>query len=646
MKIKGISLVEQHAEKAILGIAVIALVGVAAWQIISHPNRVSMGGREVNPGDVDAILRERAEALSLQLRDDAPPKSDAFSAPPPLLHTQIQAALNGEVAPVERLARLEPALGEKLLPIDIGADTWYYEPNLPAPQIIAQVTQTADALDDGVLAQFPVLAERFSVNGGAPRGPLDMVWTTPAAQLPVLAMQRELRASATRQSPPLNQVPTPWFNDTLYVVDLICQRQELQPDGTWSEPIDIKPIPGQVSFRDRLKDVPDAALRNDVFGSLGNTSMQQELLQPEFLPTKNSAFTAPQIEETRAANQVGGTDDEVADLKRMLEARRAERARVWEKLDALGGPLTDPGKSPREPSGPEPAGPAPGGGATAPGAGGAAGGGTTGGGGGKRSTTPKAGDEDRAKKRRIQMTKTIETIDRAIDRLEKELERLQPGAAEEVVQADAVTFDLNADENVLVWAHDIDVEPGHIYRYRFVARVYNPFFARKRQLVAEQQDRADRFTLATAPSGWSDPVEVTPPVAFYLVRAEPGAGPLGLGNAVFEVFRLYDGKWSREQMSVSPGDRIGRVVDAPRGTAEGSRVDFSTDWFVVDIADDPAVEKSSSSGGAGGGIVVIQQISTGQRMELRLPQSDQSRPERQRLYKDWRETTVASTAGN
>ena len=43
---------------------------------------------------------------------------------------------------------------------------------------------------------------------------------------------------------------------------------------------------------------------------------------------------------------------------------------------------------------------------------------------------------------------------------------------------------------MLVWTHDLSVEPGATYRYRCRVFLYNPLFARSRQLLEAQQERA------------------------------------------------------------------------------------------------------------------------------------------------------------
>ena len=67
MKTKGISIWEQHIQWIVLGLAVVAFVAFTTKQFVGEPNAVSMGGRQVAPGEVDRLLEEDAERLAARL---------------------------------------------------------------------------------------------------------------------------------------------------------------------------------------------------------------------------------------------------------------------------------------------------------------------------------------------------------------------------------------------------------------------------------------------------------------------------------------------------------------------------------------------------------------------------------------------------
>lgn len=635
MKIKGISFIEQHVEKVVLGIAVAALVGVGVWQFGLRSNRVTMGGRDVEPGEVDRRLVERASELADRLRDDATIESPALDRPPAAAAKEFAASLTESVSRDARLARLSPALGGRLLPIDLGADTWYYQPRPAAPIVLVDVVQTADALDDVVVAQYPELAARFQ--DGRPK---DIVWTTPAATIDPQALIEELRRSQTSATPPKAAVPTPWYNDMVMIVDVVFEREELGPDGTWRNRVEVAPIPGQLTYRPQITAGADATLSRELLASLGDVVVQQQILQPDFLPTRNNAFIPPTL--PTSASQ--GTGNEAADeMLDVLGRMRDELTRTQTELQGLGGPIVDepaggPAAPPRDG---EREGGAGGGGGLAPPSGGGLSGGFSGqkGGGGKSSA-----DTDRDRKRRELLTRQLRRLTDRVSRLEAEIRAIAPELLIERTDEATGLIDLKGDEPVLVWAHDIGVEPGGTYRYRVMSRLFNPFFARSRQLVKEQEALAESIAMPSAWSDWSSPVDVTPPVAFFVTRASPGEGPLGAGVARFEIFRLHDGKWRRDEFSGSPGDRVGRAIDSARGglppdpgaaSTTPVRIDFGTEWYVVDIVEDLAAERRTQGDFQRSGIVVLQRAD-GKRIEIREPQRDLESEARRRLNRDWR----------
>jgi hypothetical protein len=199
--------------------------------------------------------------------------------------------------------------------------------------------------------------------------------------------------------------------------------------------------------------------------------------------------------------------------------------------------------------------------------------------GGKRGTTGSSPDDEATRSKRRLLTGQFDRLTAEVERLVAQLQKLAPDSAGVAASDDA---DLSKAESILVWAHDLAVRPGATYRYRVRLEIFNPFFARKRQLSAAQADLAEAFTLRTAVSEWSRPVSMEPEVAFFLVDAGPGEGRLGLGSAKFELFRYEDGERRRETFVVQPGDRIG---DAREAGAAKREVDFGTEWFVVDVVE-------------------------------------------------------------
>ena len=166
--------------------------------------------------------------------------------------------------------------------------------------------------------------------------------------------------------------------------------------------------------------------------------------------------------------------------------------------------------------------------------------------------------------------KRIDRIKENITRLRQKIAVSQERLAalmpeeDEVVAGDQDEIAAVEQDETMAWGHDLTVEPGRTYRYRFMIKVFNPFFGRKRSLVEDQQHLAESFTLSSAVSEWSEPIRVEPPLRVFITDASPpGNGRFGptLGKARAEVYRFYDGRQWMESFRVEP--RAGPDLSLP-----------------------------------------------------------------------------------
>ncbi len=140
--------------------------------------------------------------------------------------------------------------------------------------------------------------------------------------------------------------------------------------------------------------------------------------------------------------------------------------------------------------------------------------------------------------------------------------------------------------------------------------------------------------LASKTSSPSAAVTVDPPVAVFVTDAQSNGGSLGLGQARIELYRFFDGARRAETVQVQPGDRIGRVADRRRDSS-GS-VDFTTDWYVVDILE---------SQGDDGGATVLLRRTGDETIVVRSPRDDLSSVDRARFEDEAAPKTVAFFRG-
>jgi hypothetical protein len=173
--------------------------------------------------------------------------------------------------------------------------------------------------------------------------------------------------------------------------------------------------------------------------------------------------------------------------------------------------------------------------------------------------------------------------------------------------------DLASADSIVVWAHDLGVKAGQEYRYRAVAKVYNPFFTNGALLVDAQRKLADSFTLSSPVSEWSQPVRVLPPVLFFVTDAQAGEGKLGMGQAKVEIWRYFDGERRKQSFTVQPGDALGggKTVDG---------IEYDTGYFLVDVYAESSGDRGSADRKPS--TVVVVQNTLGDRYELRLPSDD------------------------
>lgn len=635
MKVKGISFFELHAEKFVLGIAVLLLIAVVAMQFLGGGSTVRVDNRDVGVGEVNSILKQRAEALAARLRADAPSGVDLFDGEPPVMIGTFTEAISSSISPRAGLPKGQPALASNLVPSDIADVAWYHEPRF-AGVTIGDVMQTSDAVTSPGWAALAPLGGRFESEPST----FDLTWLTPSVRIDLSALRNELLRNTPKATPPRLPIPAIWHNEALMIVDVVFERQQ-QTTAGWGEIETVGSFPTQDSYRPYLADA-DASLRDDVFEELSREARQLEVLQPDFVETVNGSFVPPTelVVASAADPEAAASSEEVSRLRRELQRFRQDEARTTARLDELGGPVRDDEEKPAGRPGGRDRGRgddgASGGGAAPPRGGGL--------GSGSGMQGRRNGDEaqdEATRRRRVALSERLQRIAAQIARTESEIARLAPGVE---LSGTAVRIpDVNEDASIVAWTHDLNVAPGAVYRYRARVEVYNPFFARTTQLVPEQQPLAAGFTIATSASDWSPPVRVAPPVSFFLARAVPAEGGLGLGTASMEVFAFRDGKRRTENFSVQPGDVIGSPATVRRGGRVLAEVDFSTGWFVVDILEDPSRDDVTGGDRAKGAIVLVARVEDPSVVEARYVEIDRSSEARRRFTDEVRAAADAES---
>jgi hypothetical protein len=640
MSTKGFNKIEQHVEKAVLGIAALVALGAVAFQFISVPV-VKVGQKDVSPGEVDALLEAKARALSSQLAD-AGIQFESGSLEPAA--PRFREGLQAEISPARSLAATSPNFNSRLLTKSgASSDQWFYVPVVP-PLRMKGVDEHADALTAASAAKAKAVSPFLAglADFSSVEGPKDVVWTTPYAVIDLKALRAELRRGKPDSTPPLSPVPSIWYEERANppIVDIVFERRKREASGQWGA-AEVVPVFAERSDELMLRDeiaAPPMGFRSEAFALLGDEVNQREILQPPFYETVNGAFVSPSADEAEGETPSVGVDKaaaaEIQRRKQMrtgLDRRRQRAESLRAEIEKLGGLWDEEAEKQREEERRrderERRDAEKGSGSGGGGSGGGGGGGGGLGGGpmsGKNNASNDGAREDldRNRKRR-EKSREYRKLEAEIADLEKRLglNAPEPGAAPKAAPT------LAALDEVLVWAHDLEVEFGETYQYRCVARLLSPFFGKGNQLVQEQDSKlANTCTLDSVASEWSQPYTVSPRVQFFVTRASIGEGAAAPASVQFEVYKFDGGKWCSDDVTVQVGEQVGRTE-----SVNGKSVDFSTSFVVLDVIEDRDSERTASGGSTKRpALVVIAPIGGGE-AELRIPAVDAGSPARNRL---------------
>jgi hypothetical protein len=621
---------EQHVEKIVLGAAVLGVIGVGVWEFGLNDSTVSLGGRQVPISTVDGELDREAQKLQARLRDEAeagvtlPELKQATSA-------LFEERLNKGTGAGALLGPAGPSFASALVKDGLAKDVSYHEPGLPAPTALL-VQSTSDALTDEARTTYSSY-----LGSAVGAGSTDITWITPSALINLQDMRDELASDGPGEA---KSIPTRWWENTLFIADVVFERQERLEDGAWGPTTVVDPVGTQLaadlSFRKDLAATPvPPELRGTVVETLKQASDQLTVLRPDFYPTKRGLWIEPN--DAAPAAPVGISPEELRRLrdleKAQTELRKLEqqRAKLEAELKELGGRLDPPAGDDKKKDKDDNSS---GAGGDGGGGGFGFGGGGAGGGGMKGRRDPNAGKDAENDKKRIQKTKQFDQVVKEIESKKKQLTSLG-GTAAQVEQA-ARQVDLAKDASVRVWTHDVNVKAGETYRYRCSIKLLNPFLGKESVLTAAQQPLAKASSIASATSAWSDPYTVPSELALFVTQASLR----GRGEATVEVYRLHDGQRRVETFNVSPGDRIGAMSPAKSDTAG---VDFTTGWFVVDLFVDP---KSQGADDAADQAVVVIQDLNGKLIEYRVPRMDKDSGARASLSNEAKAAKAEAATAN
>jgi hypothetical protein len=579
--------IEKNVQWLVLGLGVCYLLYMAWAYLVFPPVKVTgIGPEPLSPGDIDQhIYNDIAAPLEGKMKEGKPPKIEV-----PNFVAQFGADMDKhDAAPLEQFTlNLPPSTSADLQPPgppnQPNQPNRPVNPNQPVKDAITELPKLAAAKLNGlksgmsnVLQPTQPDAAPVDPNNGAAAAisNVDKSWVTVRYEID----PKQLVAEWDRLKIPQGTVNTTFLQ-------VVLERQELQPDSTWSDPTPVPTLALQQQQQPPPPQFPaENAAPQDMWLYLQWASSHQvDVLQPPFYQVaKGDVWTipgeaAPVNPQQQQFDPNQYLDAPINELLKLTPDQRRLVQQAKQKRDAEKAKGARPSRGntgPRGPVGPYGPGGAGGGGAGGvpemgpndqgrpPGAPGPYGGGRPpmgmgpAGYGGARGPAygpggygPQPGYDPE---------------------MEGEGGVVQPPPSANF-PIPTTEFDphvwakANPDKPIVGWAHDETVVPGHTYRYRVTYKMKNPiFFAAN---VAKDPKLTQVFAIASKPTEWSEQVEVRSTIVFYIARS-------GNANRVpIQVFRWQTGEPKTETFDVVPGDAVG---------LKKGDIDYNTGWTLVDI---------------------------------------------------------------
>lgn len=609
---QNVTFIERHVEKFVVGAAGAILLGTLVLYGIDTPNKVSVGGATLKPGEFYPKLLEQArEARDRIQRGTIPPL-------PPV--PRIAAGPGDQGGNVEPLAVFLPpnpaipamegggpagqkTLAEVLPPKAISVVEGKASAKIPKPEIVQVGMPMQNAPTD--ITTLTVDTYWVTVFGGLDR----------AAQ----------RAQFTQAGydPDRRQ---------LIVAAIEAERQQLQPNGQWgpSEVIrsyapqvligdgEVRPVEqdGQTIFPENAK-----AFIESYRQQLYSREFQSTVLRPEFqklldnpldwMAPEKIAFQAGldvkladygvqrPAEEDKSGPRVPAVMPGRPDANRRDAAQPALRDRAGARppvgADASGRPL-DPEARKRVQKQIEEANAAIKAGKFMKAA----------------ELLEVAANDNSAPEKDVkaaqELLKSI-ARDVEVERQRKEIEARNQQAMGLV--------DLGDDQEP-IWLNDLDVLPGKTYRYRLRVVAFNDY-AGKLGFFKDIKD-ASRVLIHGQWSEWSEPITVQQVTQMFFTEAKDGSSP-GSRIARVEMFHWTNGEWQSGRKEIE----IGQPVSFTQG-----RNNFNYDGVVVGIDSGRPYRQRMERGGKvsyvdGGQSDVLVLVSSTGELEERLALDDRAK---------------------
>ncbi len=595
---KGVNPIEQHVEKAVVGIAGLLFVFVVYSYVISTPVTVSVAGKTLSPGELDRELGAIAAqvATGYQQARFTPPQTgnggDNITGPVEEIHKAqqaLEAAPKQIVSPVAWAPEFEAPEGT----IDGVIGSRHALATVKAPVIdgvYTGVTQAGLVDEPLVVSTTPAMGMDRSGRGvpattAAAEGK-DVVWAFVSANFDMQAQYDVFtQAGYTREQA-----------NAMLFMDVQAQRQVVYPDGSTGPWEDVQPYrtarvnyPSQITIRqDGTVGYGDDDAMRALFANLQQAQEQILYPLPEILggdPFTPYGIPTP-VEETQ---MVPGQVMRPAPMMR----RPSRGASVSRSRGRSGGSMDrGAGGMDRGAGGMDRGGVAP-----------RAGGFSSGGGGAEQrlqavralQEARKARDEKRYEDalQLLSQAQGVMGLETQVAQLEQEILQLYEQQQEEQTKRQAEEASFQA-RNAELWVYDMQAPAGRTCRYRTRVVLFNVFAHPDidRNELKDPQAGA-QVAMVGEWSEPSEPITIADSRYFFFVGSQADKRV-----ASVDVFRFQQGRWFKDTLrNLSIGDAIGEVrpTSTPSGRVD---VDYRTGIVVVDIGTDPSVAYGTDTKGS------------------------------------------------
>ncbi len=330
MKLKGISLFEQHVEKLVLGLFTAVAVVLFVLQFAS-PNTVEIGGKDFAPeqigGEIGRLATQklgRIEGGGFPAGQE-PPAVAGIDDPNSASVEELFSGLSAVLYPEAAIAR-ENDPGSTDLPMPGATEITFAVVTPPAPDQPVAISEIT-TIDPVVPVLFPEAASLLPA-----RQPMDEWYVSVSARFDTAELRSLLEAVPDDEN--IAPMPRSWWDGMMELVDVVWVRERQLADGSWGERTTLDPLPGRDAMREMIarEDLVPANLPEVLEAE---ASLRGNIRRPDFYPT----ITGPDwvhpagyieafgvSEEEGVVAGAGQLSDECREL--VSQARRnADRAR-------------------------------------------------------------------------------------------------------------------------------------------------------------------------------------------------------------------------------------------------------------------------------------------------------------------------------